>query len=149
LELTVKIRAEILASLRDLLVSDLGLRLQTRGTLTRGLNLQAALQVGEIDLLVDGWHDRARRVGDANRWLPNWRYVQAVTLLLKVVHLALTRLRELLGLVSAIIQLEVVEVLCLDAVERVLLYAFNLDGVDLTPAEGCLPTDELLIIRAT
>ena len=50
---------------------------------------------------------------------------------------------------GSIVELEVVEVSSLHAVERLFLDTFDMEGFNVTAAEGCLPTDKLLIIRAT
>ena len=75
----------------DLLVHSLSPWLQAT-TLTGPLDLHAAFEVGEIHLLVNRRHDHARGISNANLRLSSRRNMQAVTLLLKVVHLTLTRL---------------------------------------------------------
>lgn len=64
--------------------------LEAAASLVRGPALQTALEVGKIDLLVDRRYILARCVGNTHRRLPSWRYMQAGTLLLKVIHLTLT-----------------------------------------------------------
>ena len=49
---------------------------------------------------------------------------------------------------GSIVELEVVEVSSLHAVERLFLDTFDMEGFNVTAAEGCLPTEELLLTSA-
>ena len=49
---------------------------------------------------------------------------------------------------GGIVELEVVEVSSLHAVERLFLDTFDMEGFNVTAAEGCLPTEELLLTSA-
>lgn len=93
----------------DLLVQSLSSWLEAGAYLACRSDLQAALEIRKVDhLLVDRRH-HACGIGDAYRWLPaSWMHVLAGTFLLKVVHLALTSLRELISIECAVLQVNAV-----------------------------------------